>query len=75
MQCKAAASQRVEWTSRTPIQSQKPARFAGSRTSYHCAFDDHDTNAAPSQEVCGASSDHTTAANYNTHSLLRKFSE
>jgi hypothetical protein len=71
MQREAAARQRIERTTGAPIERQKATRFAGSCASCLGSFDDSDIDAAPSQEVGGARSNHAAAANQNTHLLLR----
>ena len=67
MQGEAAARQRIERTTGAPIESQKATRFAGSRASDLRSFNDSDIDAAPSQEIGGASSNHAAAANHDTH--------
>jgi hypothetical protein len=67
MQGEAAARQRIERTTATPIEGQKAARFAGSRTSDIRSFDDSDIDAAPGQKIGGASPDHAAAANHDMH--------
>lgn len=72
MQGEAAARQRIERATGAPIEGQKATRFAGSCASYLRSFNGSDIDAAPSQEIGGASANHAAAANHNTHLLLRK---
>ena len=72
MQGETAARQRIERTAGAPIEGQKATCFAGSGASYLRSFNDGDIDAAPSQEIRGASSNHAAAANQDSHLLLRK---
>jgi hypothetical protein len=67
MQREAAARESIERTADAPIEREKPTRFAGRSASDVGSFDDSDIDAAPSQEIGGASADHAAAANRNTH--------
>ena len=67
VQGEAAARQSIERTAGAPVEGQKAARLAGGCAGDIRPFNDSDIYAAAGQELRGAGSDHTAAANQDTH--------
>ena len=67
VQREAAPRQSIERTAGAPVERQKTTRLAGRCARHLRALNDSDIDAAPSEKIGGASSDHAAAANQNTH--------
>src|SRR5262245_56073367 len=70
VQGKATARKRIERTAGAPVERQESPRFTRSRASDLRSLDNDHLDAAASQEVGGASSNHAAAANHNAHLIF-----